>query len=93
MSIYMEQMTGPGYFPGRAYKCYLQADLSFGHSTALKKNDQSMFVLRHHGRLPAPSASLVQKVGQRVFVFPCVTGELHYYGLIFFHAEGKMKIC
>lgn len=44
-----------------------------------------MFVLRHERRLPSPSAALVQKVGQRVFVFTRMSRELDYYGLIFFH--------
>jgi len=67
--------------------------LSFSDSVALKKNDQTMFILRHERRLPSTPASLVQKVSQRVLVFPRVTCELDYDGLVFFHADEKMKIC
>jgi len=33
------------------------------------------------------------EIGQRVLVFPRVACELDYDGLVFFHADGKMKIC
>jgi hypothetical protein len=52
-----------------------------------------MFVLRHERGLPSTPASFVEKVGQRILVFTCVTCELDYDGLVFFHAYGKMKIC
>jgi hypothetical protein len=44
-----------------------------------------MFILGHERRFPSSPASLVQKVGQRIFVFTCVSRELDYDGLIFFH--------
>lgn len=44
-----------------------------------------MLVLRHERRMPASAASLVQKVGKGVFVFPSVSSELHHDSLVFFH--------
>ena len=67
--------------------------LSFSDSVSLEKYDQAMLTLRHECRFPAAPASLVQKVGQGVFVFPRVARELDYDGLVFFHAGGEMKIC
>ncbi|MGH9419103.1 MAG: hypothetical protein ACRD3J_03950, partial [Thermoanaerobaculia bacterium] len=84
-SIHVQNVAGAGYFPRSSYKGYLQPLLSLGHSAALKKDCQTMFVLRHERRLPPSPASLVQKVGQCVFVVTRVARELDYYGLIFFH--------
>ena len=67
--------------------------LSFSDSISLKKYDQTVLVLRHECRLPSTPAPFVQKVSQGVFVFPRVTRELDYDGLVFFHAGGEMKIC
>ena len=86
-------MTRAGNFPGCAYKRYLQSLLSFSNSIALKKDGEPVFVLRHECRFPPASASLIEKIGQRVFVFACMPRELDYDGLVFFHADGKIEIC
>ena len=85
MSIYVQDVAGAGYFSRSSHKRYLQSPLSLGHSATLEKDGQAMLVLRHERRLPPSSASFVQKVGQRVFVFTRVSRELDYYGLVFFH--------
>ena len=50
-----------------------------------------MFILRHESRFPSATASLVEEVGQSVFVFTRVPGELDHDGLVFFHADGKRR--
>jgi hypothetical protein len=85
MSVHVQNVAGAGYFSRSPYECYFQPPLPLGHSAALKKDCQAMFVLRHERRLPSTSASLIQKVGQRVFVLTRVSRELDYYSLIFFH--------
>jgi hypothetical protein len=85
MSIHVQDMAGAGYFSRSSYKGYLQPLLSLGDSTALEKDCQAMFVLRHERRLPPSPASLVQKVGQCVFILTRVARELDYYSLVFFH--------
>jgi hypothetical protein len=81
----VKDVAGAGYFSRSSHKGYLQPLLSLGHSTALKKDGQAMLVLRHERGLPPAPASLIQKVGQRVFVLTRVSRELDYYSLIFFH--------
>ena len=54
---------------------------------ALEHEREAMFVLRHHRRLPSSSASLVQEVGERVFVVACVSREPKHDRLVFFHAR------
>jgi len=93
MSVYAKDVTRSGYFTGCANEGYLQLVLSFSNSVSLKKYDQAMLILRHERRFPPAPAPLVQKVSQRVLVFPRVTRKLDYDGLVFFHADGKMKIC
>lgn len=93
MSVDVKNVTRACDFSGRAYKGYLQATLSLSDSVPLKKYDQAMLVLRHERRFPATPASLVQQVGQRVFVFSRMAGQLDYNGLVFFHAGGEMQIC
>jgi len=93
VAVDVQEMTGTGHFPRCAYKCYLQSYLSFGYSIALKKYDEPVLVLRHERWFPSPPAALVEKIGQCVFIFTRMPGELDYDGLVFFHAEGKMKIC
>ena len=86
-------MTRAGDFTGGAYKCYLQLLLSFSNSIALEKDDEPVLVLGHECRFPSTPAALIEKVGQRVFVFACMSRELDYDGLVFFHADGKIEIC
>ena len=44
-----------------------------------------MIILQHHRRPPSVTDSLVQQVGQRVFVIVCVTRETQHHYLVFFH--------
>ena len=44
-----------------------------------------MLILGHERGLPSASASLIQKIGQRVFVLTCVASKLDYDSLVFFH--------
>ena len=46
-----------------------------------------MFILRHECGFPSTSASLVEKIGERVLVLACVSRELHHNSLVFFHQE------
>jgi hypothetical protein len=85
MPVHVQNVAGAGYFSGSSHKGYLQPALPLGHSTALKKDGQAMLVLRHERGLPPAPASLIQKVGQRVFVFTRVACKLDYNGLVFFH--------
>jgi tRNA pseudouridine-54 N-methylase len=65
--------------------------LAFGYSVALKENRDTLFVLRHHRGLPTTSASLVEQVGESIFVFSCVSRQLHHHSLVFFHQELEIK--
>jgi len=85
MSVHVQDVAGAGYFPRSSHKRYLQPLLSLGHSAALEKNGQAMLILGHERGFPPSPAALIQKVGQRVFVFSRVSRELDYNGLVFFH--------
>ena len=61
--------------------------LAFGHCVALKENRHTLLILGHHRGLPAASAPLIQKVGERIFILSRVSRELDYYSLVFFHQE------
>jgi hypothetical protein len=84
MAVNVEEMTGAGYFTRRADERYLQA-LAFCQCVALKKDRQSVAILRHQRRLPPPPASLVQKIGERIFVLTRMTRQLYHHSLVFFH--------
>jgi hypothetical protein len=61
--------------------------LAFRYRIALKKDRDALLVLGHHCRLPAYSTPLVQKVGKSIFILSCMTRELDYDSLVFFHQE------
>jgi len=61
--------------------------LAFRYCITLKQDGQALFILRHECWLPAASAPLVEKIGERVFVLPRVPRQLHYNSLVFFHQE------
>jgi hypothetical protein len=63
----------------------ISKQLSFCYGIALKENCQALLVLGHQRRLPSASASLVEEISQRVFVLTCVSSELDYHSLVFFH--------
>ena len=46
-----------------------------------------MVVLRHHGGLPAASASFVEQVGQRILIITRMTGKPQHHRLVFFHGR------
>src|SRR5690242_3596037 len=50
---------------------------------AMKENDEPVSVLAHQGGFPAATASLVQKIGQRVFVIPRVPSQFDHHRLVF----------
>jgi hypothetical protein len=65
----------------------ISKQLAFRYCIALKKDRDALLVLGHHRRLPTSAAPLVQKVCKSVFVLSCVTRELDYDSLVFFHQE------
>jgi hypothetical protein len=65
--------------------------LAFGYGVALKENRDTLLVLRHHRGLPTTSASLVEKVGESIFVFSRVSCQLDHHSLVFFHQELEIK--
>lgn len=65
----------------------ISKQLPFCYRITLEQNGQALLVLRHESGLPASSTSLIQKVGESVFVFARVTRELHHYSLVFFHQK------
>lgn len=54
---------------------------------ALEHDRQARAVLRHHRRLPAGAASLVEKIGERVLVVAGVSRQLQHHRLVFFHGR------
>ncbi len=52
----------------------------------LEDDCEPMVILRHHRGSPSASASLVQQIGQGVFVIPGVAREAQHHCLVFFHA-------
>ena len=61
--------------------------LSFCYCITLKQDGEALFILRHECRLPPTSASLVEKVGERILVLACVSRQLDHNSLVFFHQE------
>lgn len=69
----------------RAAPANVSSTSAFCQRITLKENYQSLAILRHQCRLPAPTTALVEQVGQGVFVLPSMSCELHYHSLVFFH--------
>jgi hypothetical protein len=65
--------------------------LAFGYCIALKENSDALFVLGHHRRLPASPTPLIQKIGESIFILSCMTRELDYDSLVFFHQELEIR--
>jgi hypothetical protein len=86
----MEKMAGAGDFAGSSDEGYFQ-NLAFGYRIALKQYRDTLLILRHHGGLPASPASLVQKVGESIFVFAGMPRQLHHDSLVFFHEALEIK--
>ena len=86
MPVDVEQVAGPGDFPGGTDEGYLQPS-AFRYCIALKQNRQSLLILGHEGRLPPSAAPLIEKIRESVFIFARVTRELHDHSLVFFHRE------
>ena len=61
--------------------------LTFCYGITLKQDSETLFVLRHQRWLPSTSASLVQKIGERVLVLARVPRQLDHNSLVFFHQE------
>ena len=78
-------MTGARDFAGCTLKFDFQR-LPLGYCATLEQEYQPLLVLRHKCGLPSSSASLVEKVSQRVFILTRVPGELDHHCLIFLHA-------
>jgi uracil phosphoribosyltransferase len=52
----------------------------------LEDDRQALAILGHERRLPSAAASLVEQIGERVFVFLRAPRQSEYDGLVFFHA-------
>ncbi len=61
--------------------------LTFCYGITLKQDGETLVILRHQRWLPSPSASLVQEIGERIFIFARVPRQLDYHSLVFFHRE------
>lgn len=51
----------------------------------MEENRQALIVLGHHARFPSASYPFIQEIGERVFVFPGVSGQTYDHRLVFFH--------
>lgn len=61
--------------------------LAFSSCVTLEQDRQSVLILRHERGLPASPASLVEKIGESIFVLVGVSRELDHHCLVFFHRE------
>jgi hypothetical protein len=61
--------------------------LAFRYCIALKEDRDALLVLGHQRGLPTSSAPLIQKIGEGIFILSCMTRELYYDSLVFFHQE------
>ena len=61
--------------------------LAFCYCITLKQDGEALFILRHECRLPPTPATLIEKIGERILVLACVSRQLHYNSLVFFHQE------
>ena len=52
-----------------------------------------MLVLRHEGGTPSTAASLVQQIGQRVFIVARVARQSKHHRLVFFHGRELTSFC
>jgi hypothetical protein len=59
--------------------------LPFCYCIALKKDRNALLILRHHCRLPPSSASLIQEIGEGIFVVSSMPRQLDHHSLVFFH--------
>jgi len=65
----------------------ISKQLAFCYRIALKKDRDALFVLGHHCGLPPPSAALVQEISEGILILPCMSRQLDYHSLVFFHQE------
>ena len=65
----------------------ISKQLTLCYGITLKQDDETLFILRHQRWLPSTSAPLVQKIGERVFVFARVPRQFDHNSLVFFHQE------
>ena len=65
----------------------ISKQLAFRYCIALKKDRDALLVLGHHRGLPTSSTPLIQKICKGIFILSCMTRELDYNSLVFFHQE------
>ena len=63
----------------------ISKQLSFCYCIALKQDREPLLILRHQRWLPSSSASLVQKIGEGIFVLARMPSQLDHDSLVFFH--------
>ena len=61
--------------------------LAFRYRIALKEDRDALFILRHHCRFPPSPASLIQEIGEGIFVLSRMSRQLDHHSLVFFHQE------
>jgi hypothetical protein len=86
VSVHVQQVAGTGDFPRRTDKRYLQ-QLAFCYRITLEEDYYALLILRHQCGLPASPASLVQEIGESVFIFSRMPRQLDHHSLVFFHQE------
>lgn len=59
---------------------------------ASKDHGQALIVLRHHHWIPSTATTFIEQVGERVFIFACVTRQSEHDGLIFFHERDNTSL-
>jgi tRNA pseudouridine-54 N-methylase len=69
----------------------ISKQLAFCYCIALKEDGDSLFVLGHHRGLPASSTSLVQEIGEGIFILSRVPSQLDHHSLVFFHQELEIR--
>jgi hypothetical protein len=60
---------------------------AFCYRIALEEDSQAVLILGHESGFPASPASLIEKIGESIFIFAGMSRELHHYSLVFFHRE------
>jgi uracil phosphoribosyltransferase len=60
---------------------------------ALEYERDAVLVLRHHRWPPSPAASLVQQIGERIFVITRMARQPKHHRLVFFHAREVSSFC
>ena len=86
VSVDVQEMAGAGDFRAAPTKV-ISRSLTFRYGITLKEDREPLFILRHQRWLPATSASLIQKIRERVLILACVPRQLHHNSLVFFHQE------